>query len=212
MVQTSMETCQRLEALYADKIESDGILQGEPWICRGLQRVKINFVILEVVTEGQTKKNRELVSHNLRPVQLLLLTRLAELTRLEYVVFTCSLEELPQEYMLDLRYDRGLQLLGAWTRLKHFGVAVLQMMTAAEIEWMCKIGRCSRRFRATCIRTRGRTMSCTRCLPNGASSRSTLWRGSGGGVAKSTRSSIRNSDILHRPSSSYQFLFALKKN
>lgn len=138
MVQTIMETCQHLEDLDADRIESNDILQGEPWICMGLQRVKLDFVIHEVFTEGQTKKNRELVSNNMRPVQLLLLTRLAELTRLEYIIFTCSTKELPREYMVDLRCDRGLQLLGAWTRLKHFGVAFLQRMTAVEIEWMCK--------------------------------------------------------------------------
>ncbi|KAF9293481.1 hypothetical protein BGZ74_011694 [Mortierella antarctica] len=44
--------CQHLEDLDADRIESDDILQSEPWVCRGLQRVKIDFVIHEVVTEG----------------------------------------------------------------------------------------------------------------------------------------------------------------
>ncbi|KAG0025756.1 hypothetical protein BGZ81_006863 [Podila clonocystis] len=138
MVQMIMETCRHLEDLDADRIESNDILQGEPWVCRGLRRVQLDFVIHEMFIEGQAEKSRELVSNNLWPVQLLLLTRLAELSHLEYIFFTCSMEELPREYMMDLRCDRGLQLLGTWTQLKHFGVAVLQRMTTVEIEWMCK--------------------------------------------------------------------------
>ncbi|KAF9367784.1 hypothetical protein CPB97_005333 [Podila verticillata] len=138
MVQQIMETCVHLEDLDAERIESNDILQGEPWVCMGLQRIKLDFVIHEVFTEGQVMKDRTLVSDNMRPVQLLLLTRLAELTRLEYIVFTYTEPTMPREYMMDLRCNTGLQLLGTWTRLKHFGVAELQRMKAVEIEWMLK--------------------------------------------------------------------------
>lgn len=138
MVQRIMETCVHLEDLDAERIESNDILQGEPWVCMGLRIIKLDFVINEVFTEGQVMKDRELVSNNLRPIQLLLLTRLAELTRLESIMFTYSEPEMPREYMMDLRCDRGLQLLGTWTRLRHFGVEELQRMRAVEIEWMLK--------------------------------------------------------------------------
>lgn len=120
MVPEILASCPQLEILFADRVMSQDILEGRPWVCHSIETMFVSFGI----TPG---RDRDLHQQQV-------LERLSQLTNLERLCLTCD-DDVQDEMNLDLRLEKGLDQLATLKKLRKLALySGNQHMSVIDVE------------------------------------------------------------------------------
>ncbi|KAG0326772.1 hypothetical protein BG004_002904, partial [Podila humilis] len=152
LVQAILQCCFELEVLEAEVLLTDDIAADVPWVCTNLKRLSVGVLLAECIYSNDSmyvtseKRLDQTAWVSLKQLhkatrlkgQMLVLDRIATLTRLESLEFTYSTANRDRSmWTTELLVDNGLTKLESLIRLKEFGLPIgVQCMDFPEIDWM----------------------------------------------------------------------------